>query len=300
MHGISVLSPRAYAALTRGGRAQDGEGILQRLEEEIRRRAEEVWLTTGNADPKQNWTEAERQLVRSLGPADKMLPPSWSGLTRCSSWNGGEAELQWLRQQVVSLASFDSKAANKGGMPVAAAAAAAAAAPGAPGELHEMRRRCLEHEEALKALHRKKEAEISALKQERDAQLEAMRHAVSVAESRAVSSSTRTQSLQKELTATDQLLVDRNDHCRKVEVAMAEAQVRLREQWAQLECQQDLLAAQTASLEELEHRCDERHWRVEELMMRCAGLEAKLEANKSGAEPQGQCQSAGSEAPPAL
>jgi len=59
-----IFSPRVYAALTCDGQAQDGIGMLRRLEEVIRARAAEEWLRTKNPDADRNWTEAERGLLR--------------------------------------------------------------------------------------------------------------------------------------------------------------------------------------------------------------------------------------------
>ena len=55
------LSPRFVAALLRGG---SGVGVLQRAQDELTRRAHNLWLETGRSDEKANWEDAERTLVR--------------------------------------------------------------------------------------------------------------------------------------------------------------------------------------------------------------------------------------------
>ncbi|CAJ1378821.1 unnamed protein product [Effrenium voratum] len=54
------LSPRFASALVEGG---TGVGLLQRAQEEVTRRAHQLWLETGRADDKANWEDAERTLV---------------------------------------------------------------------------------------------------------------------------------------------------------------------------------------------------------------------------------------------
>mmetsp|Transcript_9187 Transcript_9187/g.15034 ORF Transcript_9187/g.15034 Transcript_9187/m.15034 type:complete len:266 (+) Transcript_9187:55-852(+) len=63
VHGC-VISPRAHAALTLDHSGSDGLGVLVRLEEEIRRRAREHWIETGNPSPEENWLVAERSILR--------------------------------------------------------------------------------------------------------------------------------------------------------------------------------------------------------------------------------------------
>lgn len=71
---LSLLSPRVHQVLTCGGSAVDGAGVLRRLENEIRRRAHEEWQRTGNPDPRHNWAEAERQVIRHLSQNLPHLP----------------------------------------------------------------------------------------------------------------------------------------------------------------------------------------------------------------------------------
>lgn len=232
--GTAVLSPRAYAALTLAGSATDGVGILQRLEVEIRKRAQEEWKRTGNPDAHHNWTAAERQLVISTKhAASGLLPNRRRSLTRVSSWDDPDHEVQWLRQQVASMYSKSSSTANPSCAPTL---------EGAAKELESLQRSSsgLEAKEAAEAaiarLKRELEEQRAAVR-ERDEQLEALRRALGTVETQSTANAETVKVLRKELAATDQLLVQRNSHCRKVELAMGELQGKMAQQEQQLRMQ---------------------------------------------------------------
>jgi hypothetical protein len=70
----ACLSPRVHAILTMNGSAEDGVGVLTRLTGEIRRRAHEIWLKTGNTCPEENWLAAERSILRrDLNPETQRI-----------------------------------------------------------------------------------------------------------------------------------------------------------------------------------------------------------------------------------
>ncbi|CAK9061209.1 unnamed protein product [Durusdinium trenchii] len=61
-HDVSnfQLSPRFLATLLEGG---TGVGLLQRANEEVTRRAHQLWMETGRKDSEANWADAERSLM---------------------------------------------------------------------------------------------------------------------------------------------------------------------------------------------------------------------------------------------
>eukprot|EP00931_Biecheleriopsis_adriatica_P000391 TRINITY_DN100413_c0_g1_i1.p1 TRINITY_DN100413_c0_g1~~TRINITY_DN100413_c0_g1_i1.p1 ORF type:complete len:239 (-),score=61.17 TRINITY_DN100413_c0_g1_i1:110-826(-) len=174
---MAVLSPRAYAALTRGG---DGAGIVARLEAMVRELAEEEWRKSGEPDPNINWQNAERQLVL----------PTGSGLLG----NEGTA----CKDELL--------------------------------ELQELRRRDAESQAELAALRKRL--------QEVEGQLHP-----------------KIDKLREELACTDRLLVERNQHCREVELASSVAKQTLKHQAEELASTREDLALALSATQAAEDRC---------------------------------------------
>lgn len=67
------LCKRALTQRTLDGAPCNGIGILQRLEDEIRDRAHNIWLETGNTDAEANWIAAEKDILVLVHEAEKKL-----------------------------------------------------------------------------------------------------------------------------------------------------------------------------------------------------------------------------------
>mmetsp|Transcript_39601 Transcript_39601/g.84416 ORF Transcript_39601/g.84416 Transcript_39601/m.84416 type:complete len:375 (+) Transcript_39601:128-1252(+) len=266
MHGLggvhqeanaAVFSPRLYAVLTGDGKAPDGAGVLRRMEEELRKRAEEVWMQSGNPDSESNWMEAERALIRPL-TSGMALGPS-----KCN-----EMKVQQLQQQVEALTPRWAPPQVK--EMIVQRNEVGASPPRPAGEWLQLAAK----EAEIDALRRKHEAELQALRQEKDAELEALRRCPGLAETPrlrdAGPNEKRLRALQQELADTDRLLVQRNEHFRKVEQAVSQARSELRSQAGKLESQGAALAAACADLEAAERRCREKDVQIEELARRLA------------------------------
>mmetsp|Transcript_30528 Transcript_30528/g.57155 ORF Transcript_30528/g.57155 Transcript_30528/m.57155 type:complete len:226 (-) Transcript_30528:92-769(-) len=189
---MSVLSPRAYAALTSTG---DGAGILGRLEQEIRRRAEKEPHASG--DPI-SWAAAERQLLRPASEAD-------------------EGQLSFYEWQ----------------------------------ELQGLRAREKDHASEMQLLKKRLE------------EAEGPQHA-------------KVKALEQELSCTDQLLVERNQHCRKVELANSVANAELKSKEADLRDLRQELAAANERAQAAQKRLAEKEADAKALQKKCERLERCL------------------------
>ncbi|CAE8599459.1 unnamed protein product, partial [Polarella glacialis] len=117
-------------------------------------------------------------------------------------------------------------------------------------ELQELRRRDAEQREELELLR----------KQRQDA-----------TEAPSVSVMTeKVKSLQEELADTDQLVIQRNQHCRNVELAMAELSENFKAQAGELAGQKPLMFELQRGLDEAEHRCAEKDVALQELTHLCS------------------------------
>lgn len=118
-----AVSPRALAAMTMDGTANDGSGCIKRLHAECTRRAHLRWQTTGEECAEVNWLAAERSLMRSImskstkgadalapavaaptpvsPPASPQPPPRDERMEKALA--DAEKELKILREQVAAL-----------------------------------------------------------------------------------------------------------------------------------------------------------------------------------------------------
>mmetsp|Transcript_12375 Transcript_12375/g.29082 ORF Transcript_12375/g.29082 Transcript_12375/m.29082 type:complete len:257 (-) Transcript_12375:348-1118(-) len=99
---VAILSPRVQRCLTREGKAEDGAGVLFRLENAIKDRAEAIWKATGEQNPEKNWLAAERTMIRLVQtPAPfKLSPRSPRRETSSTSASSGPCDAQAFEQRL--------------------------------------------------------------------------------------------------------------------------------------------------------------------------------------------------------
>ncbi|CAE7655735.1 unnamed protein product [Symbiodinium pilosum] len=196
---MSVLSPRAYVALTATG---DGKGMHSRLEEEIRRRMVEqakCEVPSGEGDLASRWAAAERSLLRPASDVED------------------EGRLTFYEWQ----------------------------------ELQGLRAREKEHAVELQQLQKRLE------------EAEGPQHL-------------KVKALEQELSCTDQLLVERNQHCRKVELERSNLNAALKKKDQELKDLREELAAAKEQTQVAQKRMAEKDAEAKALQRKCERLERSL------------------------